>query len=187
MLNPIKLIRDAGDWLTDGAGALAAKSPWPKSWSAQKKARVGGIAGTVLGAAVFIAGAEVALGGLLLGGFIGWLGVFPPLGLQLAGIGVAALAPAVFGAGMVHGADRHCGIKTAVLNAGDRLMDRVENFFRRGRAPSVTTPEPEYGPEPQPVSRFAAPAKPAQQFAKAMETAPAAVRPVQAVPQGPRP
>jgi hypothetical protein len=186
MLGPIKAIRNAGDWLADAAGAYAAKSPWPKSWAPEKKARVGGIAATVLGAGLCFAAAEVALGGLLLGGFVGMFGIFAPLGTQLACIGVAAIAPVIFGAGMVKGADRHCGALTGFINAGDRMMDRAANIFRRGRAPSVTSEaEGPYPPLEKPASRFKF-AKPAQQFAKAVEAAPVVVQPVVAAPQGPR-
>ena len=166
MFNPIRAIRDAGAWTADTAGNLAAKIPVLKSMSPKQKSFAAGVVGTVLGVGVFFVGAEIALPSLLVGGLLSWWGVLMPLGPQLLGIGAAASGTAVFGAGMIKGADNHCGIATRVADAADRMAARVEDFFTRTRAPQIMQ-SPHIAP-PAPGEIFAITSKPAEAFAAAI-------------------
>lgn len=163
MFNPIRAIRDAGAWTADKFGELAAKTPMLKSMTPKQKSFAAGVAGTVLGAGILFAGAEIAMGSLLIGGFLHMFGILGSLGPQLLGIGAAASAGAVFGAGMVAGADNHCGFLTRALDASDRVADRIENFFTRTRAPKMAH-QPHVAP-PAPGEVFAVPGKPVEAFA----------------------
>lgn len=171
MYNPIKALRDGGAWLADNAGKAAAKCPWPKNMSPGKKAKIAGVAATVVGFAVAWAAAEVALPALALGALFTWWGLFPPAGLYMLGAGVAAAATSTVGAGMIYGADKHCGILSAVVNKLDRLSDKIENAFTRTRAPSVTDGFVRAAPE---TSTFNADASAKPDFTKALEPAVAA-------------
>ena len=163
MFNPIRAIRDAGEWTADTAGKLAAKIPLVKRMSPKQKSFAAGVAGMVLGTGIVLAGAEIAVGGLLIGGLLSWLGVLMPLGPQLLGIAAAASGTAVFGAGMVKGADTHCGLATAAVDKVDRALYKVEQFFTRTRAPKLTQ-SPHIAP-PAPGEIFAVQGKPAEAFA----------------------
>jgi hypothetical protein len=126
---------------------------------------------------------QVAAPTLVLGAFLGWIGILHGLALELGAIGAAAAGAAIFGAGMINGADKHCGIQTAVLNKVDRLTDRIENFFTRTRAPAVTEISPAMKrAEPQDAPALATVANPAAQFAAAAAGAPAASAPANAKP-----
>ena len=165
MFNPIRAIRDAGAWTADRFGELAAKTPVLKSLSPKQKSFAAGVAGTVLGVGILFAGAEIAMGSLLIGGFLHMFGILGSLGPELLGNGAAASGGAVFGAGMIKGADKHCGIGTAVVDRLDRVADKIEDFFTRTRAPKVAQ-QPHIAP-PAPGEVFAVPGKPVEAFAAA--------------------
>jgi hypothetical protein len=138
MFNPIRAIRDAGAWTADKLGTMAEKTPLIKSMTPKQKAFAGGVAGTVLGVGILFAGAEIAMGSLLIGGLLSMFGILASFGPQLLGIGAAASGGAVFGAGMVQGADKHCNFLTKMMDTGDRVADKVARVVTRPRAPAPT-------------------------------------------------
>ena len=171
MFNPLKAIKNTGEKLGDAIGKLTEKMPWPKKMSPKAKSMTGGVIGTTLGAGLLIAGAQVAVPAFALGSLLGWFGILPGFAAQLGLIGTGASLTAVVGKGMIDGADKHGRIKTRFVSKLDRGMDRVENLFKRTKAPSVTggklvPPAPEAPtkmPEISAADKFADAQKPAQQ------------------------